>query len=55
MAKKLIDKGVEKQRISTIGYGEERLKNTANTLEAHAENRRVEAVVTITERVKVER
>ncbi|OHU85947.1 MULTISPECIES: OmpA family protein [Pseudoalteromonas] len=55
VAKQLMDDGITADRISTIGYGEERLKNTANTLEAHAQNRRVEATITSTERVKVQR
>ena len=40
-------------RLTTVGLGES--KNPANTPEAHAENRRVEAKVTVIERVKVER
>ncbi|MBQ4864569.1 OmpA family protein [Pseudoalteromonas sp. MMG013] len=55
VAKQLVAKGIDAQRISTIGYGEERLLNTANTLAAHAQNRRVEAAITTTERVKVKR
>ena len=42
-------------RLNTVGMGEERLKNPAKTPEAQAENRRVEAKVTVIERVKVER
>ena len=49
----LIKDGISSDRVSTIGYGEERLLNTANTLEAHAQNRRVEAQVKSVERVKV--
>lgn len=49
----LIKDGISSERVSTIGYGEERLLNTANTLEAHAQNRRVEAQVKSVERVKV--
>lgn len=55
VAKELIKKGIDAQRISTVGYGEERLLNTENTLAAHAENRRVEATIAVTERVKVKR
>lgn len=55
VAKQMMSDGIDGTRISTVGYGEERLKNTANTLEAHAQNRRVEATVTSTERVKVKR
>jgi OOP family OmpA-OmpF porin len=55
VAKQLAKLGVDASRISTVGYGEERLKNTANTRDAHAENRRVEAQVTSTQKVKVQR
>ncbi len=55
VAKKLIEDGIDPMRLTTVGLGEERLKNTANTPEAHAENRRVEAKVTVIERVKVKR
>ncbi|CAM4265778.1 OmpA family protein [Pseudoalteromonas byunsanensis] len=55
VAKQLMDDGIAADRISTIGYGEERLKNTANTKEANAQNRRVEATITSSERVKVQR
>ena len=55
VAARLIKDGIDKKRIITVGLGEERLKNPANTAEAHAENRRVEAHVTVIERVKVER
>jgi OOP family OmpA-OmpF porin len=55
VAKELIKDGIDASRISTIGYGEERLKNSAKTKEAHAQNRRVEANITSTERVKVKR
>ncbi|MBD1583965.1 OmpA family protein [Pseudoalteromonas sp. S16_S37] len=55
VAKQMMNDGISADRISTIGYGEERLKNTANTKEAHAQNRRVEATVTSTDRVKVKR
>ena len=55
VADELIKDGISEDRISTVGYGEERLKNEANTLEAHAENRRVEAQLTSTQRVKVMR
>ena len=55
VAKKLIEDGIDAERLTTVGLGEERLKNPANTAEAHAENRRVEAHVSVIERVKVER
>jgi OOP family OmpA-OmpF porin len=55
VAKLLIAEGIAASRVSAIGYGEERLKNTANTEAAHAQNRRVEAKVTSVKRVKVKR
>jgi OmpA-OmpF porin, OOP family len=55
VAQELVKDGIAKDRITTVGYGEERLKNPANTLAAHAENRRVEAHITAVERVKVKR
>lgn len=55
VAARLIENGIDKKRIITVGLGEERLKNSANTAAAHAENRRVEAHVTVVERVKVMR
>ncbi|MBE0358553.1 MULTISPECIES: OmpA family protein [Pseudoalteromonas] len=55
VADELVKDGISRDRISTVGYGEERLKNTANTKAAHAENRRVEAHVSTVERVKVKR
>jgi OOP family OmpA-OmpF porin len=55
VAQELIKDGIAENRITTVGLGEERLKNTANTKEAHAENRRVEAHVKSIERVKVKR
>ncbi len=53
VAKKLIADGIAEDRITTAGLGEERLKNPANTAQAHAENRRVEAKVKSIKRVKV--
>jgi OOP family OmpA-OmpF porin len=55
VASELANDGIEKSRISTMGYGEERLKNSANTRAANAENRRVEAQLTAIEKVKVKR
>lgn len=55
VAKQLIEEGIDASRVSAIGYGEERLKNTANTEEAHAQNRRVEAKLISVKRVKVKR
>lgn len=37
--------GIADERIKAIGYGEEKLKNLANTEAAHSENRRVEATI----------
>lgn len=47
--------GIDASRVSSAGYGESRLKNPANTAEAHKENRRIEAVIKAVERVKVAR
>ena len=43
----LTDKhGIDIDRLSAIGYGETQLLNTARTAQAHAENRRIVAVMT---------
>lgn len=55
VAAELVKDGIEESRISTVGYGEDRLKNPANTRAANAENRRVEAQLTAIEKVKVKR
>ncbi|QFU06076.1 Outer membrane porin F precursor [Pseudoalteromonas sp. THAF3] len=55
VANQLIDDGIAESRINTAGFGEERLLNDANTAQAHAQNRRVEAHISVTERVKVNR
>lgn len=55
VAKQLVDKGIDEMRITTVGFGEERLKNMGDSAQAHAENRRVEAKVKSIERVKVQR
>jgi len=55
VAAELSKDGIKKSRISTMGYGETRLKNPANTRAANAENRRVEAQLTTVEKVKVKR
>jgi OmpA-OmpF porin, OOP family len=55
VATALVEDGIAQSRISTIGYGEDRLKNPAQTLAANAENRRVEAQLTAIEKVKVKR
>jgi len=46
---------IDNARLSTVGYGEEQLKNSANTNAAHAENRRIEAKLEITHKVAVKR
>ncbi|MCO7189922.1 MULTISPECIES: OmpA family protein [unclassified Pseudoalteromonas] len=55
VAKQLVEKGIDEMRITTVGYGEERLRNMGDSAQAHAENRRVEAKVKSIERVKVQR
>lgn len=55
VAKQLIAEGISAERVSAIGYGEERLKNPANNEAAHTVNRRVEAKLISVERVKVKR
>lgn len=56
VAKILTDEyGISQQRVRHIGYGEERLLNDANTREAHQQNRRIEARITGSKRVKVRR
>lgn len=47
--------GIEAERLVAIGYGEERLLDTSNTREAHRVNRRIEAVVTATQKVKLQK
>ncbi|MCV2886608.1 OmpA family protein [Aestuariibacter sp. AA17] len=46
---------IDAARLKTIGYGESRLLDTSNTSEAHRVNRRIEAVVTANEKVKLKR
>ena len=53
VASELVKDGIEESRISTLGFGEERLKNTAGTRAANAENRRVEAHIKTIKTVKV--
>jgi len=53
VAKQLMADGIASDRITTVGLGEERLKNEANTAAAHAENRRVEAHIKTIKTVKV--
>ena len=47
--------GVGQSRVSHVGYGEERLLDTANTNEAHRKNRRIEARISGSKRVKIRR
>lgn len=42
---------INEQRISSIGYGFERLENLADTEQAHAENRRIMAEISHTEKI----
>ncbi|GGD73897.1 OmpA family protein [Lacimicrobium alkaliphilum] len=51
----LVDKGLSADRIDTVGYGESRPLDTANTEQAHRINRRVEAKVSKTIKVKLTR
>ncbi len=54
--KLLIDKyGIAPKRLSAKGYGETRLLDPANTLEAHKRNRRIEAEVRATKTVHLKR
>ena len=53
VAKQLVADGIAEDRITTVGLGEERLKNDANTKAANAENRRVEAHIKTIKNVKV--
>ena len=53
VAKQLVADGIAEDRITTVGLGEERLKNEANTKAAHEENRRVEAHIKTIKNVKV--
>jgi OOP family OmpA-OmpF porin len=45
------DFGIDASRLNSIGYGESALLNTDNTETAHEQNRRVEARVSITNKV----
>lgn len=46
------DFGIKQSRLKAKGYGETLLINTANTAAAHKENRRIEANVSVTEKVR---
>ncbi len=45
--------GIEAARVSSKGYGETRLLDTALTKEAHAKNRRIEAKISTNQKVPV--
>lgn len=47
--------GIDSQRVKAIGYGETRLLDKANTAEAHKINRRVQAVLEVSERYSVKK
>lgn len=47
------DFNIDADRLTAVGHGETSLLNTANTKQAHEENRRIEANVSVTKRVKV--
>ena len=56
IVKVLVDEfDIDASRLTAKGYGEERLIDTANTSTAHKINRRVEAVVSATEKAAVKR
>lgn len=46
---------VNESQLSVVGYGEEQLKNLANTAQAHAENRRIIANISVSKKVAVKR
>ena len=46
---------IDGTRISTVGFGETRLINKANTDTAHAQNRRVVAAINTVKRLPVKR
>lgn len=43
--------GVNANRLTAIGYGEDKLINTENTAQAHAQNRRIQARVSVSKKV----
>jgi len=47
--------GIDSDRLSAVGYGEEKLLNTANTAEAHAENRRIIATMSVDKKTPIAR
>lgn len=46
---------ISARRLTAVGHGEEKLLNTANTAEAHAQNRRIEATITGVKKVVIKR
>lgn len=52
VAKLVNDYGIDESRLTAVGYGETNLLNTANTKAAHQENRRIEATVSVVEKVR---
>lgn len=54
VVKVLIEKyGIDSDRLTAVGYGEERLLDTSETKAAHAKNRRIEARATLTQKLPV--
>ncbi|MEW6982805.1 OmpA family protein [Colwelliaceae bacterium 6471] len=49
------DYGIDASRLSAMGYGEERLINMDDTAQAHADNRRIEAKISVTNKVAIKR
>ncbi len=49
------DFGIKQSRLTAKGYGETLLINPENTAAAHKENRRIEANVSVTQKIKVTR
>ena len=47
--------GIDSDRLTAVGYGEEQLLDSANTAKAHKENRRIQAKVSVTEKVAVKK
>ena len=52
----LINKfNIAAERLEAVGYGEERLLNHANTSKAHQENRRIQAKISVVEKVAIKK
>lgn len=47
--------GIDESRLTAIGYGEEQLISDANTAAAHAQNRRIQATVSVENKVAVKK